>query len=591
MRNNVFLPSSSKVTSAANRVRARLKLVALPCFALVLLSGSAPAQEINPPHPVSPTADSGGEAASHAPAERETLDQVIDRIVERQHLFIAEMRHFHPLVETYIQNLQNHGKHNTEPVSDQYFLGRLALTDRMTSPSLLNPPDFGQRILSSLTSLYELKFLPMGFAQMAILDDDFQRQYYDFRFRRREFLGEIRCLVLDVRPKKHSGNGRFLGKIWVEDQDYNIVRFEGTYTPRPRFGHYLHFDSWRLNLRPGLWFPAYIYSEESALHHGFGRKLGFKAQTRLWAYAPLHLERVEELTRIVVDSPSVNDQAGGPGEAAPAERASRWENEGAENEIERLQDAGLVAPRGDVEKILETVINNLLLTNRLEIKPEVHARVLLLSPLQSFTIGHTIVLSRGLLDVLPDEPSLAMIMAHELAHIILGHSLDTQFTSVDRLPFPDEDTFQRLDFIHTPGDEDDANKKGLDLLANSPYKDDLATAGMFLRTLQTSGPKLKSLIRPHPGYSLANGKYLSVSPLLSSASQIAGKPTSSIAALPLGSRIKLDPWSNRIDLMTTQPIAPAPAQWSAFQLTPFFPHLTRISSRDSDGIVSGSPLN
>ena len=56
------------------------------------------------------------------------------------------------------------------------------------------------------------------------VDHDFDKQHYDFHYVRREFLGEVRCLVFDVTPKKGSGNGRFLGRIWVEDQDFNIVR-------------------------------------------------------------------------------------------------------------------------------------------------------------------------------------------------------------------------------------------------------------------------------------------------------------------------------------------------------------------------------
>ena len=73
----------------------------------------------------------------------------------------------------------------------------------------------------------------MGFSWMVYADrNDFDREHYDFRYVRREFLGDVRCLVFDVTPKKGSGNGRFLGRIWVEDQDYNIVRLNGTYAPR-----------------------------------------------------------------------------------------------------------------------------------------------------------------------------------------------------------------------------------------------------------------------------------------------------------------------------------------------------------------------
>ena len=82
---------------------------------------------------------------------------------------------------------------------------------------------------------------------------DFDRDHYDFRYARREFLGDVRCLVFDVTPKKGSGKGRFLGRIWVEDQGYNIVRLNGTYAPAPRNSYFFHMDSWRLNLIPGYW--------------------------------------------------------------------------------------------------------------------------------------------------------------------------------------------------------------------------------------------------------------------------------------------------------------------------------------------------
>ena len=82
--------------------------------------------------------------------------------------------------------------------------------------------------------MYALQFLPLGFAQMVVVDSDFQKRNYDFTFVRREFLGEMRCLVIDLHPKEGDKTARFLGRIWVEDQDYNIVRFNGTYSPQPK---------------------------------------------------------------------------------------------------------------------------------------------------------------------------------------------------------------------------------------------------------------------------------------------------------------------------------------------------------------------
>lgn len=54
------------------------------------------------------------------------------------------------------------------------------------------------------------------------------------------------------------------------------------------------------------------------------------------------------------------------------------------------------------------------------------ARVILTSPLETFSVGSTIIVSRGLLDVFPDEASLAMVLSHELADIVLGHNLGTK---------------------------------------------------------------------------------------------------------------------------------------------------------------------
>ena len=385
-------------------------------------------------------------ATSSAPAPT-SFNDVMERVIQKEHLFLAQMRHMRPMVETYLQNLKPESDGNVTPYKDEYFLGRLDMSDGPEDTSFIGQPGFGHRMMNRLTGLYAMHFLPLGFAQMVVLDTDFQRKYYNFTFVRREFLGEVRCLVIDVQPHENAPPGRFMGRIWVEDQDYNIVRFNGTYYPHPKSSYYLHFDSWRLNMRAGAWLPAYIYSEESDMKTSFGKPLRFRAQTRLWGYDLKGLNKNEEFTQILVDSPqSVKDQSDASADANPVLAERMWERQAEDNATERLQKIGLLAPPGDVDKILLTVVNNLLLTNNIDLQSDVRCRVLLTSPLESFTIGHTIVVSRGLLDVLPDEASLAMVLAHEVSHIILGHNLDTKLAFNDRMFFPDEDSFQRLDF-------------------------------------------------------------------------------------------------------------------------------------------------
>jgi len=516
---------------------------------------------------------------SSVPQSALTFNDVLDRVVQREHLFMAQMRHMHPMIETYLQDLHSDSSGNSTPVKDSYFLGRLDMSDGPEDVSFVGQPGFGRRLLLKLTGVYSLHFLPMGFAQMVILDTDFQRKYYNFSFVRREFLGDVRCLVIDVQPKEGQRNARFMGRIWVEDQDYNIVRFNGTYYPQPKVSFFFHFDSWRLNMRQGTWLPAYIYTEESNLKTGLTKTLHFKAQTRLWGYDLRGLGKSEEFTQILVDSPqSVSDQSDAAADATPVVAERMWEKQAEDNVIERLQKIGLLAPPGEVDKVLGTVVNNLMVTNNIDLQ-DVRCRVLLTAPLESFTIGHSIVISRGLLDVLPDEASLAMVLAHELGHIVLGHRLDTKLAFNDKMFFPDEESFQRLDFKRNAADEEAADTKGLELLRNSPYKDKLGNAGLFLKALQEKAPDLPNLIRPHLGNSLYSSKSVRMSTLLASAPALDEKKLDQIAALPLGGRIKVDPWTDQVELSKAKAVALNSVQEKMeFEITPFFPHLTRISS-------------
>ncbi len=566
---------------------------------LLLLSWTLPAvsQDPTPAAPqaagsdATPAGQGTGSLSAPPPA---SFNDVLDRVVQREHLFLAQMRHMRPMVETYLQDLKNDKDGNASPVKDQYFLGRLDMSDGPEDTSFVGQPGFGQRMLNRLTGLYAMRFLPLGFAQMVVLDTDFQRKYYKFTFVRREFLGEVRCIVIDVEPKEGSGTSRFMGRIWVEDQDYNVVRFNGTYSPHPKTAYYLHFDSWRLNMRPGSWMPAYIYSEESDFKYGITKSLHFRAQTRLWGYDLKALNKNSEFTQILVDSPqdssSVKDQSDVAADATPVVAERMWERQAEDNAVERMQKIGLLAPPGEVDKVLQTVVNNLLVTNNIDLQGDIRCRVLLTSPLESFTIGHTIVISRGMLDVLPDEASLAMVLAHELSHIVLGHHFDTKTAFNDRMFFADEDSFARLDFKHRPAEEDAADTKAVELLKNSPYKDKLGTAGLFLKALQERAPVLPNLIRPHLGNSLAQGKSIRMSALLASAPELQPQRTDQIAALPLGGRIKLDPWTDQVEMAKAKPVALISAKEKMpFEITPFFPYLTRLSIPQREKVALTAP--
>src|SRR5215510_13043042 len=508
-----------------------------------------------------------------------SVDRVIDKAIEQERSLGRRMAGLRPLIETYTQNMGVHSDLGAVPRSDKYFLGKLDLTRGVHQKSLL--PDskgwmssLGQRI----RQLYSVDYVPEGFAATILLGPNFERSRYDFSYVRREFLGEVRCLVFDVQPKKGAKAVAFLGRIWVEDRDFNIVRFNGTHGPSTGGSLYFHFDSWRENIGPGLWLPAYVYTEESDLPYFMGtRKLRFKGQTRLWAYNTGRTNRQNELTSLTVDADNVQDKAAEDDTITPVEAYRAWERQAEDNVLQRLEEAGLLAPEGEVNKVLETVINNLEITNNLDIQPPIRARVLLTTPVESFTVGHTIVLSRGLIDVLPDEASLALALAHELAHISLGHSLDTKYAFNDRTLFQDEETLMQLSLQRTPTEETAADKTGLEYLKNSPYKDKLGNAALFLRAVEERAPELGGLLHPHLGNQIAsNGKVRRMPDLIPQAPKLEMQRTDQIAALPLGSRIQVDLWNNSIKMMKSKNVPLQSAREKMpFEVTPVFLYLTR----------------
>ncbi len=520
-------------------------------------------------------------AASAAMAPPTTMDQVVDRTILREHGLMEMLKTRTPLVETYLQNLKADPKLGAVPSEDHYFLGRLDLGDSIDRRDYLSRDEsFQKNLLGGVSKLFKFEYKPMGFSWMIFADrDDFDRGHYSFKYVRREFLGDVRCLVFDVTPKKDAGKGRFLGRIWVEDQDYNIVRLNGTYAPRPRNAFYFHMDSWRLNLIPGFWVPAYIYSEEGDFSYGAKDKMAFKAQSRIWGYDLKKNAKEDELTSLRVDS--VKDETPSTTDASPLEAQREWQQQAEDNVIERLQESGLVAPEGEVDKVLLTVVNNLIVTNNIDLPRPVRTRVMITSPLETFSVGNTIVVSRGLIDVLPDEASLAMVLSHELAHIVLGHNLGSKFAFNDRMLFSDESTYSNFGFRHNPDEETAADAKAMELLKNSPYAQKLDVPSLFLKELSERAPTLSALLTAHLGNSFTNdkGQLVRLSALATTGPALDPNKLDQIAALPMGGRVKLNAWSDRVELTKSAPVAITSARDKMpFEVTPFFPRLSRLNS-------------
>ena len=529
---------------------ARLPLLFAALLATAVTGSIARAQSNDQKRSTAQTPSRAGQVAA---------DDIIDRMSRAERAVLERLRTSHPLMEVYLQNVAPDEARGWVPTDDNYFLGQLQFDGGPT----LRP--FGQREHRGVRLPLIASQPRVGDAFAAMVAPDWRgldRKRYEFTYVRREFLGESRCFVFDVKPLR-GGRG-FVGRIWIEDRDYNLVRFNGasgvseeTLSGLLNRTLSFHMDSWRVNVAPGVWVPSYVYSEETDLSASSAkpsskskRQARFKSQTRIWGYQASSADRTGSLTTIRIDEPNVADTTDGAAQLSPVLSQRQWELEAEANVLERLEAIGLLAPVGEADKVLETVLNNVVVTNQLNIQRPLHTRILLTSPLESFTVGHTIVLSRGLIDVLPDEASLATMLAHELSHVALGHQLiDTKFSFADRLMVPDGELLQALRFRRTPKEETAADEKVIELLGKSPYRDKLADAGLFLRTLSEQAKQLPRLIQPHIGdYMAANGQMTRLAELMKQAPPLLPDSLEQIAALQLGARLVVDAWSGRVAL-------------------------------------------
>jgi hypothetical protein len=530
---------------------------------------------------------------------------LVQRAIQQEKVLIKNIQQRTPLVETYIQNTRPDVKLYAVPVEDTYVLSRVdfgkTFFDKTYEPrsakDRLNDQQqdqkkskfglgFFKNSLASITGLTKLlglerfTYSPTGFMQMMFLDPaGFDQSHYVFSYVRREFLGSVRTWVFDVHPKV-PGMGRFYGRIWIEDEGGNVVRFNGTYTGPDREDsskYYFHFDSWRMNVQPGIWLPVAIYVEETQRIEGT-KIYGLKAQTHFWGYSLKLPTTDSENVSVHVDD--AVDRSDDSQDVGPLQASRMWVEQAEDNVIDRLVEAGLVAPLapgGYENKILDQIVVNLVVPNNLAFTEQIHTRVLLTDTIEATTVGNTILISKGLLDSLPNEESIASVIAMELAHIAMGHHIDTRYAFNDRLLFPDESSFQRIDMYHSDHDNTEAAKRAMEYLQASMYKDRLPNAGLYYAQLVDREKVLKQLNSPKLGDSLLKPDG---TPWMADLAKMAPKlnwdDLTQTAALPLGSWLKTDPWDDTEHMLNARRYAPMNARDKMpFEITPIFYKLQR----------------
>ena len=535
---------------------------------------------------------------------------LIDRAIVREHAVVAAVKERSPLVETYIQNMRPDPVLTQYPVSDRYFLDRVQFSKVVADQEYeINPVtahDKGKRsaasVLKSPLSYFaalrgdvKMTYQDNGFVQMILVDAvNFDRGYYVFSFVRNQFLGSVATAVFDVAPAAGKGGaGHFFGRIWVETRGANIVRFNGSFTGSIQaHREYYHFDSWRANVQPDLWLPTSFYVEQSDPNSGT-RTLQFKSVSHIWGYQLKVLPPEPDSSETSLSVIGATDVADTP-DVSPLGAQREWVQQAEDNAVERLFQTGIIDAPSEFDKTLEALANNILVYNNITVARPIRCRTMLTEPLESSAIGNTILLSKSLIDStavvtqdgMQQAGNLNALLAFQLAHIILGHRLDTKYAFNDTLRFPTIAVFNRVSMHHSDADNAEAAKEAVRLLGAKELVDGQPFFGLYLKQLQQQSKALLSLNEPMLGDALVKSDLSPtfwMAPLVAKAPKLDVKDVKQQAAMPLDSFLRFDPWTDQVAIMHSsyEPILGVPDKMP-LEVAPIFLKLSYFEPKPGD---------
>lgn len=442
-----------------------------------------------------------------------THEQLAKRVYEGEHEMITGLRDTDPLLETYFQSLWP-GIDAQSPIDDAYSLSKVDFTrgfkdsgeGRRGYQTFL----FGQSRASRKIRLNngdKVEVYPDGYLDMLFVDlEDFDADTYVLTDLQKATWGNRECIVFSVRPKTPVTSGRFRGQIWVETSNYKIVRIKGTFTPvilghlglRRFFGIgniplYFHFDSIRQEVAPGKWLPSYSYFDENRTWQQIDKNawtdLHYRGHIFIWGYQDVGAR----------DNTDLNDKP---------------------DTVARLESEKLLARPGVIEDGLDAIVRRIVTANAV-IVPGIDCRVLLTTPIEMFNIGHTIILSRGLLNILPNDSVIPVLLAHQIADMLFRKS------------------------GMSPLNGSAVWKKAIAMSDKAGYSNGVPYTSLLLLQLAQHSKSIPNLVRARFGLSLfdiASGLPASSSALMSE---------ESASPLVLRGRYTIDSWSGSINMRNT----------------------------------------
>lgn len=113
---------------------------------------------------------------------------------------------------------------------------------------------------------------------------------YNIKFVGKEKIDELNLYVFDVAPKaipdpKKTKERLFVGRVWVDDQDLQIVKTRGKGVPETKINKFPTVETYREHIDGRYWFPTYSYADEELVFDN-GGTLHIRMKVRYTDFAP-----------------------------------------------------------------------------------------------------------------------------------------------------------------------------------------------------------------------------------------------------------------------------------------------------------------
>ena len=113
---------------------------------------------------------------------------------------------------------------------------------------------------------------------------------YNIRFAGKEKIDELNLYIFDVQPKvmpdpKKPKERLFSGRIWVDDEDLQIVKTKGKGVPETKKNKFPTVETYREHIDGRYWFPTYSYADEELIFDN-GSSLHVRMKVRYMDFTP-----------------------------------------------------------------------------------------------------------------------------------------------------------------------------------------------------------------------------------------------------------------------------------------------------------------